>query len=113
MCLCHVNNYETVITFNVFDKHVRPDNHLTRFALPQISNLSKEFDADYMMDSFTLRSKDENYPATIHIAPLYRDRRFFYMQLFLRSENLETIFKFVEGQETYIKQILAFLSKDE
>ena len=104
---------ETVITFNVFDKYAKPDTSLAHFASPQIKILSEKFTADYVMDNFTLRSKDGHEPMTIHVAPLYRDKRFFYMQLFLRSKRLESVFKFAEEQETYINNILGFLSKNE
>ena len=104
---------EAVITVNIFDKHVKPDVHLTRFALPQINNLSEKFTANFVMDNFTLRSKNDHHLTTVHIAPLYRDRRYFYMQLHVRTDNPEEVFRFVEKQETYIKYILAFLSKDE
>ena len=104
---------ETVITFNVFDKRVKPDASLVHFASPQIKTFSEKFTADYVMDNFTLRSKDGHEPTTIHVAPLYRDKRFFYMQMFLRSQRLESVFEFVEAQETYINNILQFLSKDE
>ena len=104
---------ETVITFNVFDKYAKPDVSLAHFASPQIKMLSEKFTVDYVMDNFTLRSKDDHEPMTIHVAPLYRDKRFFYMQLFLRSKRLESVFEFVEEQETYINNILEFLSKNE
>ena len=104
---------ETVITFNVFDKYAKPDVSLAHFASPQIKMLSEKFTVDYVMDNFTLRSKDDHESMTIHVAPLYRDKRFFYMQLFLRSKRLESVFEFVEEQETYINNILEFLSKNE
>ena len=103
---------EAVITFNVFDKHMRPDTSLADFASPQIKKFGEKFQTDYIMDSFTLRSKNGD-RTTIHMAPLYRDDRFFYMQMFLRSESLEKIFKFIDMQETYINYILEILNTHE
>lgn len=104
---------EAVLTLNVFDKHVKPDTSLAYFASPQVKKFSEQFQTDYVMDNFTLRSKHGEDNTTIHIAPLYRDRRFFYMQLLLRSNSTEKIFEFVEGQEKYIRNALSVLSEDE
>ena len=112
LLIAQATDIEIVVTFNVFDKHVKPDTSLASFASPQIKEFSKKFQTDYILDNFTLRSKDGD-RTTIHMAPLYRDRRFFYMQLVLRSKSLEKIFKFIDMQETYINDILETLSKHE
>lgn len=101
---------EAVITSNIFDRHVKPDTNLVNFASSQTEEFSAKFQKKYFMDNFTLRSKDGDDVTTIHIAPLYRDIRFFYMQLVLRSDSLEKIFEFVSEQETYINSVLEILS---
>lgn len=102
---------EAVITSTIFDKHVKPETSLENFASSQIKEFSEMFQAEYVMDNFTLRAKDDDGNTTIHIAPLYRDPRYFYIQLMLRSHDLEKVFKFVEEQETYINNVLGIIGR--
>ena len=104
---------ETVITFKVFDKHIKPNPYLMNFASSEVKKFNDKLSRKYTIDNLTLRSTYDDESTTIHISPLYRDPRFFYIQTFLRSTNLEKIFQFIEEQETYITNILQMLSENE
>ena len=101
---------EAVMTYNIMHDQINPKQHLFNFAKSQVNKISDT--GDYNMENFTLKSKKNGDDVSIHIAPLYRDTRYFYVQSLMWSNNIENIFKFVDEQETHITQILSKLDNE-
>lgn len=103
------HDIQAVITCRIFGQ-LKPDSIFPHFATSEIKKFKDKFSKQFMMDNFTIKSETENEATLIHIAPLYRDRRYFYMQLVLNSSSLENIFNFVENYERYISDIIGIVN---
>lgn len=100
---------QAVITCRIFGQS-RPENVFPHFATSEIKKFDDKLSKQFMMENFTIKSKTESDVTSIHIAPLYKDERYFYMQLALTSPSLENIFNFVEKHEKYISDIIGIVS---
>ena len=100
---------QTVLSCRVFGGP-KPDDVLPNFATTLTKKFNEKFTKNFLMDNFTLKSNSSEENTSIHVAPLYRDRRYFYMQLVLNSSSLEETIGFVEGHEKYINDIMDVLT---
>ena len=102
---------ETVLSCKVFGDP-KPNLLLPLFAKDHIKKFDNKFGKNFVMDNFTLKHKNSKTLISIHIAPLYRDIRYFYIQLVLKDDSLEHVFDFVENHETYITDVMEIMSSN-
>lgn len=93
---------EAVLTYEVLIKSITPYNNLSNFASQEINRLTK----NSHLENITITTKNNNDTTRLHIAPLYKDPKFFYIQSVMTSDNIENTISFVENQETVINNTL-------
>lgn len=106
--------YEAIIWSRPYRSGQNAKDILKKFAKNDIKKFSKKFSKNFVMDNFTIKYMDDNNSfISFHIAPYYVEPRSFYMQLAIRSLNLEDTFEFLEKYDKYISDLLDLLDNNE